>query len=127
MSQQTADVGSIPEWDLADRMRKTLRASDVGVQEIADYLEVSRNTVSTWINGRIVPSTTTLKLWAIRFGVPYEWLVDGVEPTTGPTHDDGTAAHVTSEAQVVNAWRNRQATVTDLATRRYVQPQPAAA
>jgi hypothetical protein len=39
----------VPAWDLADRLRKTLRESGVGVQEMADYLEVSRNTVSAWI------------------------------------------------------------------------------
>lgn len=37
--------GPIPEWDLADRMRKSLRHSGVGVQEMADYLGVARNTV----------------------------------------------------------------------------------
>ncbi len=66
--------GSVPEWDTADRMRKALRVADIGVQEIADYLGVSRNTVSTWINGRITPSTQTLRLWALRCGVDFEWL-----------------------------------------------------
>jgi DNA-binding transcriptional regulator YiaG len=67
----------VPEWDLADRMRKALRISGTGVQEMADYLGVARNTVSTWINGRIDPSTQTLRLWAMRCGVPYEWLLEG--------------------------------------------------
>lgn len=66
--------GSVPEWDTADRMRKALRVADIGVQEIADYLGVSRNTVSTWINGRITPSLQTLRLWALRCGVDFEWL-----------------------------------------------------
>jgi transcriptional regulator with XRE-family HTH domain len=69
---------AIPEWDLADRMRKCLRHAGIGVQEIADYLGVSRTTVSTWINGRIAPSTQTLRLWAMRTGVPYEWLIQNV-------------------------------------------------
>ena len=59
----------VPEWDLADRMRKALRASGIGVQEIADYLGVTRSTVSNWVNGRIAPSVQTLRLWAIRCGV----------------------------------------------------------
>lgn len=76
------------EWDVADRMRKSLRVSNIAVQEIADYLDVARNTVSTWINGRIVPSTQTLRLWALRTGVSYDWLRTGqVTPGTGP--DDG--------------------------------------
>lgn len=73
--------GSVPEWDTADRMRKSLRAADVGVQEIADYLGVSRNTVSTWINGRISPSVQTLRLWSLRCGVDYRWLTGELAPT----------------------------------------------
>ena len=65
----------VPEWDQADKMRKALRHAGVSVQEIADYLGVARNTVSTWINGHIPPSTQTVRLWSIRTGVPYEWLM----------------------------------------------------
>jgi transcriptional regulator with XRE-family HTH domain len=64
----------VPQFDLADRMRKALRVADIGVQEMADFLGVARNTVSTWINGKITPSTQTIRLWAIRCNVPYEWL-----------------------------------------------------
>jgi transcriptional regulator with XRE-family HTH domain len=71
------DAPAVPSWDLADRMRKSLRHADTGVQEMADYLGVARNTVSTWINGRIEPSTQTLRLWALRTGVSYEWLAGG--------------------------------------------------
>lgn len=69
--------------DLADRMRKALRLSGIGVQEMADYLDVARGTVGTWINGRITPSSQTVRLWALRTGVPYEWLRDGFMPTGG--------------------------------------------
>jgi transcriptional regulator with XRE-family HTH domain len=73
MSDQPAR-DSPPEWDLADRMRKSLRSAGLGVQDMADYLEVSRGTVSNWINGRIRPGGQTLRLWALRTGVPYDWL-----------------------------------------------------
>ncbi len=74
---QSMDFDEVPEFDLADRMRKALRTSHVGVQEMADYLGVARNTVSTWINGKIQPSMQTVRLWALRTGVPYAWLKDG--------------------------------------------------
>ncbi len=74
MSEQPSEGTSIPAWDLTDRMRKSLRHAGMGVQEMADYLGVARNTVSTWINGRITPSVQTLRLWALRTGVSYEWL-----------------------------------------------------
>lgn len=76
------------EWDLADRMRKSLRASDIGVQEMAEYLGVSRNTVSTWINGRITPSRQTVRLWALRTGADYDWL-NGEAVTSSPGGDGG--------------------------------------
>src|SRR5215469_3400813 len=69
-----------PQWDMADRLRKALRHSGVGVSEMAAYLGVSRESVSNWINGRIHPSVQTLRLWALRCGVSYDWLTDGDPP-----------------------------------------------
>lgn len=79
---ESPEAGAVPEWDLADRMRKALRQAHVSVAEIADYLGVTRGTVSTWINGRIEPSVQTLRLWAIRCGVDYGWLRAGASPHT---------------------------------------------
>ena len=83
MSIQTEGRVAVPAFDLADRLRKSLRHSDIGVQEMADYLEVERNTVGRWINGRNVPAPATIKLWALRTGVPYAWLRTGEVPA-GP-------------------------------------------
>ena len=93
MTQSIDLRGAVPEWDLADRMRKSLRTAGMGVQEMADYLDVSRNTVGTWINGRIEPSVQTVRLWALRTGVPFTWLRDGEIPAgpNGPDGDDGSA------------------------------------
>ena len=84
LTDQKAIGLAIPEWDLADRLRKALRHSGLGPREMADYLGVARNTVSTWINGRIVPSAPVVRLWAQRTGVDYGWLRDG--------HQDGDSA-----------------------------------
>lgn len=70
----------MPQWDVADRLRKAMRHAGLGVQDMAGYLGVTRGTVSTWINGRIVPSTQTLRLWALRCGVSYDWLAGGQSP-----------------------------------------------
>lgn len=64
-------------FDLADRLRKSLRVSGVSVQEMSDYLEVSRNTVGRWVNGHYVPSRAELIAWALRTGVPVAWLETG--------------------------------------------------
>jgi transcriptional regulator with XRE-family HTH domain len=68
---------AFPVWDTADRMRKGLRIAGLESQEMADYLGVSRTSISNWINGRVAPSRQTLRLWALRTGVSYEWLCHG--------------------------------------------------
>ena len=64
-------------WDLADRLRKSLRVSGVGVQEMAEELGMERNTVGRYINGHSRPARPTLIVWAMRTGVPLEWLETG--------------------------------------------------
>lgn len=98
MSTMETTTTQVPDWDVADRLRKALRTADVGVQEMAEYLGVSRNTVSTWINGRIEPKVSTLRLVAMRCGVDYEWL------RTGTTSDPQkpTPAWNTDIAEVLN-------------------------
>lgn len=83
MSTQTAfDQGRF-EFDLADRMRRTLRVSGASVQEMCEYLDVSRGSVGNWINGRVKPSRQTLILWALATGFPFKWLETGEEPDPG--------------------------------------------
>jgi hypothetical protein len=67
------------DWDTADRLRKALRVAGVSVGEMADYLGVNRNTVGRYINGHGRPDRRTMRLWAIRCGVPLDWLQDGDE------------------------------------------------
>lgn len=64
-------------------MRKALRHAGIRPGEMAEYLGVGANTVSTWINGKITPSTQTLRLWALRCGVPYFWLLSGTPAPPG--------------------------------------------
>jgi len=59
---------------LDEALAITLRRAGMGVAEMADYLGVTRGTVGNWTGGRIVPNTQSLRLWALRTGVPYEWL-----------------------------------------------------
>ncbi len=68
----------IPEVLVGDRMRIALRHADMTAGQMAEYLDVGRNTVSTWMNGHIKPKRQTMILWAMRTGVPLEWLETGV-------------------------------------------------
>ena len=87
----------VPQWDLADRLRKSLREAGMGAQDMADYLEVSRNTVSAWMNGRTPPSTQSIRLWALRTGVPFAWLREGIEPEDGPDGGGSTEPGPTAD------------------------------
>ena len=81
-----AAVGSVPTFDRSDRMRKALQVADVGVQQMADYLGVSRASVGNWINGKVTPSKQTMRLWSLRTGVPLVWLETGQAPAMpGPS------------------------------------------
>jgi transcriptional regulator with XRE-family HTH domain len=79
--------GNVPQFDMADRLRKALRTADVGVQEMAEYLGVSRNTIGAWIGGRVVPGLAFIRLWAMRTGVSLKWLQTGESPR--PVDPDG--------------------------------------
>jgi len=82
------EATKVPAWDVADRLRKALREADVSVQEMAEYLEVSRNTVGSWINGHHRPGPSDVKQWALRTGVPYEWLAHGIATAPQPVNSD---------------------------------------
>jgi transcriptional regulator with XRE-family HTH domain len=70
-------------------MRRALKVSGVGVQEMADYLGVSRASVGAWVNDRQAPKVQTLRLWAIRTGAPYEWLRTGKAKAPRPSDGGG--------------------------------------
>lgn len=75
----------VPEWDLADRLRKALRVSGLHVSDMAEYLGITRETVGRYINGHTenVP-LQTLRLWSLRTGVPLEWITTGEAPADDP-------------------------------------------
>ena len=80
----------IPQWDMYDRMAKALKDAGISIGQAAEYFDVHRNTVSGWLHERIKPDTRTLKLWAVMTGVPYEWLITGTEPGSGPDGGGGS-------------------------------------
>lgn len=80
MESDANGYGFVFEFDLADRMRKSLRVSGLTVQDIAEDMGVSRNTVSSWINGRSIPSREQLVVWAAYTNAPLQWLQRGTIP-----------------------------------------------
>lgn len=82
MTNAAYNNGNVPLWDETDRLRKSLRVAKMTAGEMADYLGIARETISTWLNGKHKPSRSNVKLWALRTGVPYAWIVDD-----GSSHD----------------------------------------
>ena len=79
MSQLQPERGAVPEWTLGWRLQRSLSWADVSVQEMADELGVSRGTISRWCNDHNRPRRSDLRLWALRTGVPLDWLLYGDE------------------------------------------------
>lgn len=127
MSEQP-DSPPVPQWDVADRMRKALREADITVGEMAAYLDVARNTVSTWINGRINPSRQTLRLWALRTGVSFEWLAGSAAEPRHPSPGGGVSAGQ-PRVMIPCSWQpaNGKYSVISLGFKRVLLPTPLAA
>ena len=81
----TTDIaGHIPQLTLGWRLKMSLADDKLAAGEMADYLGVSRQTLSRWMNDAgAPPKRAYLMQWAIRTGVPLTWL------ETGETPDDG--------------------------------------
>lgn len=69
-----------PRFQMRHRMELALEYGDVSVVEIAAAVGISRTTVSNYIHGRSNPRRSDLVVWADRCGVPFDWLVEGIEP-----------------------------------------------
>ena len=92
------------EFDLIDRLAKSLRVSGMKPGDMARALDVHRNTVGNYLNGRTQLDRRTLIAWAFACSpeVTLEWLETGETPA-GPGPDGGLDAE--------RAWR-------------YSKPQP---
>lgn len=77
-------VGGIPRFERRHRLGLALEHAELSVQAMADHLGVNRNTVGNYLSDRTRPSTAVLRTWALRCGVPFEWLRDGIGGDNDP-------------------------------------------
>ena len=78
----------IPEFHMGHRMRLVLHDRGYSVQEAADHLEVSRNTITNWFEGHNRPRARDLKAFCLWLRIPQQWLETGQAPH-GAGPDDG--------------------------------------
>lgn len=81
---------SIPEWTRGDRLRKARSLTGLTSREFAEEIGVSQKTVTDAEGDkRTTIRKILLNAWALRSGVPAEWLEHGTGSGHGPT--GGTA------------------------------------
>lgn len=71
------DLGSIPEWTITDRLRKSREHANMDQTQLAERIGMARTTVSNYENGVTPPKRPILLSWALATGVPLEWLQTG--------------------------------------------------
>lgn len=77
-------TATVPQFQLHHRLALALEASGVEPADMAEDLGVHVNSIHNWMGGRTNPKLGMIKLWALRTGVPYTWILDGVEPGDSP-------------------------------------------
>lgn len=76
---------NIPELTLGWRLKMALESGGLKSADLEEMFEVSRNTVSRWLNDKAEPKRLFLREIAMRTGVDYQWLLTG----KSPRHPDG--------------------------------------
>jgi len=80
------DEMTVPEWTLGWRLQRALHHAGMQTDQMAAELGLSRGTVSRWLNDRgAPPKLGYIKVWAMRCGVPLEWLITGESSANEPS------------------------------------------
>lgn len=75
-------AGTVPQWTPRDRLRKAREVTGLNQADFAHDLGVSRGTVKNYERGATAEyKRPVLLAWAMRSGVPLEWLLTGQDPT----------------------------------------------
>jgi DNA-binding XRE family transcriptional regulator len=77
------EQGEIPAIELRHRLRIAREYAGYERDELADTIEVSRNTIGNAESGRTHPRKIMLNAWALACGVPVTWLITGEPPSGG--------------------------------------------
>ena len=70
----------IPTFTTGDRLRKARQLTGLEQADFADELGISRGTVRNYELDHVAPRKIVLRAWAMRTGVPLQWLVNGETP-----------------------------------------------
>ncbi len=96
-------AGGIPEFTLGDRLRKARELTGLTVRQFAAEIGVSHGTITNAEGDRRGVRPITIKAYAMRSGVPVEWLQTGRTPTL-PTDDpkgDPASGHARTDVSML--------------------------
>lgn len=81
--------GTIPEWTLADRLRKARTLTGLNTADFAEVLGVSQKTVNNAESDKHGVRKIVLNAWSVATGVSVEWLETGIaKPDPPPGQHD---------------------------------------
>lgn len=81
---EMSEPNRVPSWTLGWRLKRSLAEAKVGAGDMADYLGYSKAQISRYLNDKgEPPRAQTLRLWAMRCGVSFDWLAYGIEAEPG--------------------------------------------
>lgn len=89
------------QFSLGDRLAKALQVANVSNNDMAAYLGKSRTSISNWIHERAPIGRGDLVAWALKTGVPLEWLETGHFPDT-PETEKGNAPASTNHDHLIH-------------------------
>lgn len=76
--------GNVPAFEMRHRLALALEAAGVSNEEMAEEIGRGVTTVRNYRKGRTIPERAVLVTWALRCGVPFDWLAYGVTNLDGP-------------------------------------------
>lgn len=74
---------SVPEWTLADRLRKARDTAGYSQAELSHHTGISQRSIIRYERGQAEPRRPELLAWATACHVEYEWLATGPTPGGG--------------------------------------------
>ena len=77
MTTQIWNTGDIPVFTIGDRLRKARELTGLSQGDFAAEIDISPRSVSNYESEAVAPKRLVLKAWAMRTGVPFEWIVNG--------------------------------------------------
>lgn len=83
----THQQGGVPAFELRHRLARALEHAGLKPEDMAVELGLGVTTIRNYLHDRTTPRRAVLLAWALRCGVPFEWLAEGTLP--GPSPQDG--------------------------------------